>query len=205
MIMKTALSALVRLMNETFCCIENSSRLSTAGLPVDTVWQGSHKVLFGALHDLLTHLVELLGVVDPTVKLCTCIRELCGTQRQDISLTPSEGHANLPVPDVWVRSTSTRQHSRSSICGFRACFFCLSVRSASSSGKRRRRVRSDMNEPWITYLWTDLNTYWGGLLRCCCGSVGTRLTRWAWRGCPSPDSLQHCWQKALARDKNTDY
>lgn len=137
MIMKTALSALlkciVQLMNETFRCIENSSRLSTASLPVDTVRQGSHKVLFGALHDLLTHLVKLLGVVDPTVKLCACIRELCGTQRRDISLTASEDHTNLTVPDVWVRSTNTRQHSRSSICGFRACFFCLSVRSASSS------------------------------------------------------------------------
>lgn len=70
----------VQSINKTFCCIENGSRLSTTSLPVDTVWQGSHKVLFGALHDLLTHLMKLLGVVDPTVKLCICIRELCSTQ-----------------------------------------------------------------------------------------------------------------------------
>lgn len=192
-------------MNETFCCIENGSRLSTASLPVDTVRQGSHKVLFGAFHDLLAHLMKLLGVVDPTVKLCACVRELCSTGKRDMSLTPSEGHTNLTVPVALVRWTNTRRHSRSSIWGFRACFFCLSVKSASSSWKRRWRVRSDMNESPITYLGTDLNTYWGDLLRCCCGSVGTRLTHWAWQGCPSPGSLQHCWQKASARNKNTNH
>lgn len=70
----------LQILNQTFCCVEDGSRLSTACLPVDTVRQGTHKVLFGALHDLLTHLMKLLGVVDPTVKLCACIRELCSAQ-----------------------------------------------------------------------------------------------------------------------------
>lgn len=74
------IKCILQILSETFCCVENGSRLSTACLPVDAVRQGPNKVLLGALHDLLTHLVKLLGVVDPAVKLCTCIRELCSTQ-----------------------------------------------------------------------------------------------------------------------------
>lgn len=150
---------IVQFINKTFCCVENGSRLSTASLPVDTVWQGSHKVLFRALHDLLTHLMKLFGVVDPTVKLCTCVRELC-RHMVHVSQPQSEDHTNLSLPDAQsVRLAQTFsqpsltsnwetrslhiankcKHSRSSICGFRACFFCLSVRSASSSSNKVKR------------------------------------------------------------------
>ena len=58
-----------RLESLTFSGVEDGSRLATAGLPVDTVGQRTHKVLLHALHDDLTHLVELLSVVDTAVEL----------------------------------------------------------------------------------------------------------------------------------------
>lgn len=60
----------------TFCCVENSSRFPPTRLPVDTVGQRADEILLGALQDLLAHLVKLLGVVDPTVKLGVGIGEL---------------------------------------------------------------------------------------------------------------------------------
>lgn len=63
-------------LNTTFCCVENSSRFSTASLPVDAVGERADEILLSALHDLLTHLMKLLGVVDSTVKLGVGIGEL---------------------------------------------------------------------------------------------------------------------------------
>lgn len=65
----------------TFCGVEHGSRLSSSRLPVHAVRQRADKVLFAALHDLLAHLVEVLGVVDPTVELGVGVRELCGETR----------------------------------------------------------------------------------------------------------------------------
>lgn len=64
------------MLDTTFCCVENSSRFSTPSLPVDTVGQRADEILLWALHDNLTHLMKLLGVIDSTVKLGVGIREL---------------------------------------------------------------------------------------------------------------------------------
>lgn len=64
-------------LDTTFCGVENCSRFPTASLPVDTVGQWADEIFLCTLHDLLTHLVKLLGVVDPAVKLGVGIRELC--------------------------------------------------------------------------------------------------------------------------------
>lgn len=72
-----------RLKSLTFCGVKDSSRLAAAGLPVDTVGQRTYKVLLRALHDLIPHLVELLGVVDPAVELGVGIGELCGQRSTD--------------------------------------------------------------------------------------------------------------------------
>jgi hypothetical protein len=65
----------------TFGGIEDSPRLATAGLPVDTVGQRANKVILRTLHYFLSHLVELLSIVDPTVELSVGIRELCRGER----------------------------------------------------------------------------------------------------------------------------
>lgn len=59
----------------TLCGVEDSPWLAAAGLPVNTVGQRANEVVLRALHDLLTHLVELLSVVDPAVELGVSIRE----------------------------------------------------------------------------------------------------------------------------------
>ena len=61
----------------TFSGVEDSTGLAAAGLPVNAVGQGADKVILRALHDLVPHFVELLGVVDPAVELGVGVRELC--------------------------------------------------------------------------------------------------------------------------------
>lgn len=66
----------VRISAPTFCCVEHSSRFPPTSLPVNAVGQRADEILLTALHDLLSHLVKLLGVVDPTVELGVGIGEL---------------------------------------------------------------------------------------------------------------------------------
>lgn len=86
---------------------------------------------------------------------------------------------------------NTEKHSRSSICGFWVCFFCLSVRSASSARNKVMLQRQHVN---ISQFKTDLNTYWGDRSLCCCGFAAMKPSHWVWQGYPSPDSLQH-WRR----------
>lgn len=75
-------SAHFEFLSFTFSSVEDCSWFATLSLPVDTVRERTNKIFLCALHHLLPHLMELLGIVDAAVELCTGIWELCRKKKQ---------------------------------------------------------------------------------------------------------------------------
>ncbi len=96
------------IVDRTFCCVENSSRFSTASLPVDAVGQRADKILLRALHDLLTHLMELLGVVDSAIKLGIGIRKFYKFENR-------RGYVSMAFTDV------LKSFKQTSFQSFKSC------------------------------------------------------------------------------------